>query len=295
MSFINKYQKFCYKLLGDKIQGNKKLINNKLRNNLAAANIGIREDAYMAYTIMNTLLAALIGVFLILIGIPLLPFVGIILPLPLAIILLLSPILAAGIVYFYHIVRLRFIANNRAKKIEFHMPYALNFIAAMSAAGVSPSEVIKSLAKQSIYGEVSEEAALMERDIFLMGNDIISAMQNAVERTPSKKFKEFLQGAVITVTSGGALKPYFMSKADQYMKENKRVQRKFNESLGIMAESYVTTAVAGVLMILIIIPLMSIMTGGGGQIFFMYFIIFLMLPLVHIGFAVTIKSMTPEV
>jgi flagellar protein FlaJ len=208
----------------------------------------------------------------------------------------LLPFLSAGMTYLYYYLKPGFVSKNRARKIELHMPYALNFIAAMSSAGITPAQIFESLSRQEIYGEIRNEALLIYRDMKLLGKDIISAMRDAMERSPSKRFRDFLQGAVVTVTSGGSLKSYFSTKSEQYMRENKQIQRKFNETLATMAESYVTAAVAGPLMILIIIPLMMFMSSGGGsQLLLMYLFIFFLLPLIHLGFVVVIKSMTPEV
>jgi flagellar protein FlaJ len=187
-------------------------------------------------------------------------------------------------------------AKARGKKIDLHLPYALNFISAMSSAGITPSEIFRSLSKQDIYGEIRDEALWIYRDVNLLGKDIISAIKANIERTPSNKFKEFLQGAVVTVQSGGALKPYFMAKADQYMRENRLVQKQLIESLGIMAECYVTAAVAGVLLIIIIIPLMMMISNSGAdQLIIMNIFSFLVIPLIHVGFAVVLSAMSAKV
>ena len=116
------------------------------------------------------------------------------------------------------------------------------------------------------------------------------------DRTPSEKFKEFLQGAVVTVQSGGALKPYFMAKAEQYTRENRVTQKQLIESLGIMAEAYVTAAVAGVLLIIIILPLLMIISNSSiDDLNFMYVFVFLVVPLIHVGFAVVLSSMSAKV
>ena len=137
----------------------------------------------------------------------------------------------------------------------------------MSSAGITPTEIFKSLSKQDIYGEIKEEASWIYRDVTLMGMDVITSIRSNMEITPSQKFKEFLQGMIVTVTSGGSLKTYFMNKANQYMWENRQEQKQLLESLGIMAESYVTAAVAGILLLLIVIPLMMIISGDFNAMF----------------------------
>ena len=184
-------------------------------------------------------------------------------------------------------------SRDRAKDIDKNLPYATNYMAAMASANVNPNVIFKGLAGQDIYGEIKNEALWIYRDVGLLGRDIISAIKANIDRTPSEKFKEFLQGAIVTVQSGGGLKPYFMNKAEQYQKENRVMQKQLMESLGIMAEAYVTAAVAGVLLIIIIIPLLMIISSADpSQLTFMYVFVFIICPLIHFGFAVVLSGMT---
>jgi flagellar protein FlaJ len=284
---LNNYQKMCYSRLGRFAEN---AASDKLKKDLERAHIEMRAGAYLSCAWLNTLLA---GVVSSIVYLNLLLFIQ--LELELVLLLGLIPVLATGMVYFYHIVMPATKAKARGKKIDLHLPYALNFIYAMSSAGITPAEIFKSLSKQDIYGEIREEALWIFRDVSLLGRDIISAIKSNIGRTPSEKFKEFLQGMVVTVQSGGALRPYFMIKADQYMRENRLNQKKLIESLGIMAESYVTAAVAGILLLLIIIPLMMIISGDASQMSFLYIFIFMVVPLIHTGFSVVIRSMSEGV
>jgi hypothetical protein len=56
----------------------------------------------------------------------------------------------------------------------------------------------------------------------LLGHDIVTALNRAIDRTPSIKFQDFLQGQITPLTSGGDLKHYFLSKSDQFLYENRQ-------------------------------------------------------------------------
>jgi flagellar protein FlaJ len=283
---LNNYQKMCYRRFGKVAES---AATEKMKDALERAHIEMRAGAYLSCAWFNTMIAAVVSTAL---YINLIIFI----PMDLGLILLfgLTPVIVTMFVYFYYSVAPVVRAKSRGKKIDMHLPYALNFISAMSSAGITPTEVFKSLSKQEIYGEIKEEALWIYRDVSLLGRDIISALKANIERTPSVKFKEFLQGAVVTVQSGGALKPYFMTKADQYMRENRLVQKQQIESLGIMAECYVTAAVAGVLLIIIIIPLLTIISGGRDLTIMVIFTV-LVIPLIHGGFAVVLSGMSAKV
>ena len=243
---------------------------------------------YMLLSIVST---ALIVTILLFVFIPLLQIqLGVIM----TSLFIALPLIVGGLTYVISLQIPNSIAKSRGKKIDANLSYALNFVSAMSSAGVTPTEIFKSLSKQEIYGAVQKEAAWIYRDVSLLGKDIIRSIKDNMKHSPSERFQEFLQGLIVTVTSGGSLKTYFSAKADQYMVENHQKQKQLFESLGIMAESYVTAAVAGILLLFIVIPLMMIISGDTSQITFLYIIVFLIVPLIHFGFGYVIRMMSLE-
>ncbi len=289
---LTKTQKLAYKWF-KKIA--EKHVSEKLVNDLESAHMEIRGAVYLSGTMLASILGLAISfavmstlVFIIL------PSVGIHLGNMMMGLFLFLPVLIGAFIYFISLQLPASAAKARGKKIDKNLPYALNFVSAMSSAGVTPTEIFKSLSKQEIYGEIKEEAAWIYRDVALLGTDILTAIRNNMHRTPSEKFQEFLQGLIVTVTSGGSLKAYFVAKANQFMIENRQNQKQFIETLSIMAESYVTAAVAGILLLFIVIPIMMIISGDASQLNFLYVLIFLVVPLIHLGFTYIIRSMAME-
>lgn len=264
-----------------------------LKHALESAHMNVKADAYMASSLLYALIAFMSSLIIMLIMVFLIvPMVlGKLTPI-LIVICILIPLAVLGLTYLLLLQIPSSRAKSRGKKIERDLSYALNFVSAMAAAGVTPTEIFKSLSLQNIYGEVKEEASWIYRDIEFLGKDFVSAVRANIERTPSEKFSEFLQGLIVTVTSGGSLKNYFVAKASQFTVENRQKQKQMFENLGIVAESYVTSAVAGILLILIVIPLMMIISGDANQINTLYFLVFLIVPMIHIAFAYSVFIMS---
>jgi len=123
----------------------------------------------------------------------------------------------------------------------------------------------------------------------MMGVDNITAIQHAIQISPSEKFKQFLQGILSVIQSGSELGPYFNRCVERYM-EWDLVERKRNlESLAVMAESFVVTVIAFPLFLVIIISVMG-MTSGGISFEFLFILAFLILPMAYAGFYVMMKS-----
>jgi flagellar protein FlaJ len=133
------------------------------------------------------------------------------------------------------------------------------------------------------------------RDTELLGVDILTAIRNGAARSPSKRFQDFLQGVVTTATSGGQLKPYFLLKAEQYERENKLAQLQRVETMGLLAETFVTVVVAFPLFLVIIIAIFAIIGGGGTfMIDVLWAIVGLMIPLSQFGFIFFMYTITQE-
>ena len=107
--------------------------------------------------------------------------------------------------------------------IEKYLPYAASYTAAMSAANATPSKIFRSLAmNKEIYGDVADDAAMVYRDVTLLGYDLITAMKMSVDRAASVWLTEFFQGMVGTLDcwwSTASL--YFLNRAEHYMRENR--------------------------------------------------------------------------
>lgn len=289
---LTKTQKLAYKWFKKFAEKN---VSEKLVNNLESAHMATRGAVYLSVTILTSIIGLVISfAFVLTLVFFIFPSVGIHLGNVMMVLFLLLPVLVGAFIYFVSLQLPAVEAKSRGKKIDRNLPYALNFVSAMSSAGVTPTEIFKSLSKQEIYGEIKEEASWIYRDVALLGTDILTSIKNNMHRTPSNKFREFLQGLIVTVTSGGSLKSYFVAKANQFMIENRQNQKQFIETLGIMAESYVTAAVAGILLLFIVIPIMMIISGDTSQLNFLYVLIFLVTPMIHLGFTYVIRAMSMD-
>ena len=187
-------------------------------------------------------------------------------------------------------------AKRRGQEIDRRIGAAMSFVSAMASADVNIDQIFRDLAQEKIYGAVAEEAAWITRDTELLGVDILSAIRAGANRTPSKRWQDFLQGVVTTATSGGQLKPYFLLKAEQYQRENKLDVLRRTETMGLLAETFVTVVVAFPLFLVIVIAIFAIIgSGGTGLLDILWGIIGAMIPAFQFVFILYMQGLATEV
>ena len=250
------------------------------------ANINLPYEEYKALACMNILISILLPVvviFVITFLIPSIPFSI------LAILAICIPSIV-GLAYWYYP---EYRIKSRAADIERFLPYSINFISTMSKTGISPGEIFRTLAKADIYGEIQNEAKKIAKEIDVMGVDNLTALKHGLERTPSKKFKAFLQGMIGTIQTGSDLSAFLNSSVERYMRDDLLARKKNLEFLGLIAELFVMAVIAFPLFLVIIISVMGFIgKTTSTQFDVIYLIAFIMLPLAYYGFYVLIKSTT---
>ena len=300
---LTKYQEMCWRIMGPFVLARYKE-NQDIEDDLIRAHIRMRPEEYLAVAWMTSTLIAVAAVIMALVfGILLF-----LLQVPIVTLIVLLA-LVAGLPLFLGYIRFfgfpggflyrgkpASAAKKRARKIDARITPAMSFISAMASADVPVDVIFKELSRQRVYGEVAKEAEWITRDTELLGLDILTAVKRGAARSPSAKYQDFLQGVVTTSTSGGQLKPYFLLKAEQYEKEDRLEMRQKMETLGMLAEAFVTVVVAFPLFLVVIMAIMALISRGQSDfvLTLLYAVVGLMIPVSQFGFIFVIWNMEQE-
>lgn len=306
---MNSFERFAFRILGTYV-GKKRDSYSSLRNDLVTARMKVPFEVYLSTAFLYSAIAAIIGAIVLgiityLLNIPgMIAYKGAVpdavaalapysLFIGTVIAVIISFAVIGGITYLVFLIYPSIVAGGRRRNIDATLPYAINYITAMSTAGIPPAEIFRQLGSSPIYGESATEARFITLEIDLFGKDLIDALRLISATTPSLRMKEFLQGAMGCISAGSSLTDYFRTKAEQYSLENRQTQKVFLDTLGLIAESYVTAMVAGPLFLIILQSIMAILSSSSQPIF-LYLIIYLMIPFGSLMFVILISSMTPE-
>lgn len=306
---MNGFERVAFKLMGSYAE-KKRDAYSQLRNDLVTARMKVPFEVYLSTAYLSSVIAGLVaavllGIVTYLLNIPsMIKYQGAVPDFMLVISqysLIIGTILAVvislavvgGITFLIFLIYPSMIAGNRRRNIDATLPYAINYITAMSTAGIPPAEIFRQLGGSTMYGESAVEARFIAMEIDLFGKDLIDALRLISATTPSLRMKEFLQGAMGCISAGSSLTEYFRTKAEQYSLENRQSQKLFLDTLGLISESYVTAMVAGPLFLIILQSIMTILSQST-QPMMLYVIIYMIIPFGSLMFVILISSMTPE-
>ncbi|MFB0523174.1 MAG: type II secretion system F family protein [Candidatus Bathyarchaeia archaeon] len=196
--------------------------------------------------------------------------------------------------YIYPIYR----ADNLKRRLENGLPFTTGYMAILASADVSPDHIFRSLAQIGAPLAVSDEARNIVRDVELFGFDILSALESASSRTPSFRVKGLLEGFIATVHSGGSLVKYLTDKSRQFMKLRRIALNRLSDTLGVLAEFYVTVLVAGPLILVVMLSAMAMLGGGAAGLLnphlLLHLLTYLAIPLGSLVFLIILDIFSPR-
>ncbi len=265
-----------------------------LYNALRAANVKILSNTYV-----NIMILCTAGIFFILAG--MLTVIFFALNHPIYQILtrsfafsLLGTGLCATIFYLYPFMKIK----ERRKSITTNMPFAINHIASVSASGVPPSSMFELISQSGEYGEVAIEIKKIVDFVQIFGYDLLTAIKSVAATTPSIEFKEFLEGMVSTIETGGDLESYLKQQAQQSTLRYQLERQRYNETISTYSDLYTGLLIAAPLFFIASLALINMLGGslaGMSVDMVMAMGAYLIIPALNLAFLAFLQMSQPSV
>jgi len=282
----------AYKFFGRRTEGSR--LAGWLTNRLQKAAISMMPSVYLALAIFASILAASVTGIVV-------PSILLLLPLELSsiakVIGITSPVLVGLVTFGVFMVYPDLKASSRRADIDKRLPYAVSYLATLASAGVSPVFMFRILANQrDVYGEVAREFGLILRDILVFGRDLLTALERASRRSPSLKFKDFLESFIATVRSGGTLQQFLEAESERLMEERRVKIKELADRVGMMAEFYVILFVVTPLVFIVMSSVMSSLAPGTALSVTALVVLFafIMMPAGVLAYSLVLDAMNPE-
>lgn len=268
----------------------------KVRDRLMTANIRVNHVIYISSMFFWSIIAAILPFPITFLTLQyVLPPIGIIVPLQFSLLYSLLISLASGgitfLVFFYYP---SYAASSLKISIEKNLVYVANYMAILSSAGATPGETFASLARVGEVFGLKESARSIIRNVELLGEDVLTALDVESKRTPSREYADFLQGYIATLRTGGNLQTYLMAMSRKFIDDRRRLLSKMISQLNLAGELFVAALVA---LPIIMVTVLSIMGFFGGEVLaglsapqIMALMVYIFIPFTAIGVLIFIDA-----
>ncbi len=202
--------------------------------------------------------------------------------------------MCAGAFYMYPFMKIK----DRKRSTTTNLPFAINHMASVSTSGVPPATMFELISASEEYGEVSIEIKKIVDYVFIFGYDLLTAMRSVASTTPSPAFKEFLEGFVSTVETGGDLESYLKQKADETTLTYQLERQRYNQSISTYSDIYTGLLIAAPLFFVAALAMVNLLGGTLGGLpvdVVMALGAYVLVPVMNIAFLIFLQVNQPEV
>ncbi|MBT8251398.1 MAG: type II secretion system F family protein [Nitrosopumilus sp.] len=290
---VGKLHVYSYKLLNDHV----KFLHPKLRSldkAIKQSMMPIPFEVYVSSMVFFSLIAGGCGIVMGLVASQFINIqpasIGMLLP-------VLSGLMLFGMTFGVLQIIPSIRVKNRSAKLVEEIPHFIGYMSTLATSGLTLEGIFKAISKEDTDEDIVKDARFIVRNIDILGMDLISAIKDLVHRTPSGPYSELLEGAIVTVQSGGDLKEYFNATAKVQLEEKKMLMQKTTESLGSVAEIYTILLIVFPLLAVIMLSIMGIMSpslAGFDLLTLMNILTFAVIPLSGVLMLVMMDTMVPK-
>lgn len=237
-----KYKNFCYKLFGKSFDKPEKY--EGLSEKLKMANMKYTPPVFLSIIILTGIIVTIISFIIYLIA-----FNIVIQSRSWIMYVLFLTMINAVISFTFLPMLMRLRISTRKLQIEHELPFILSELSILASTGLTPIKIVRHMAQRGGNTGIYLEFKKLVHKIDIEGKDIVSAISETAQETPSEIFKETLWDLSNMIHQGGDLDEYLRQKADHTLQLRRNIQKEFIEKLGTYAEMYISLALIGVLFI----------------------------------------------
>ncbi len=183
-------------------------------------------------------------------------------------------------------------SSSREREINMLLPDAVSFMYALSIGGMNQLEILEAMAKaDDTYGEVAMEFRSIVQETEYFDTDYRTAVRNRSMETPSDELSQFLTDMLSIINSGGDMTEFLSDKKDKHMRTAKQQQELTLDTLELFGEMYMTLSLFPLLLIIILV-IMSML--GQAQMQLLYATVYVLTPIVGLGFLVLVSTVKQD-
>ena len=239
---ITRYRRFCYRLLGGRLERGEG--SELLADRLKRAGVNVSPAVHTSMVLITSAVAAVVMAAVAF----LLFFEALHDPRWALYVLALGGVGAGSVVAGFRFLVDSRIAN-RKDQLDRELPFSLSELSVLASTGSAPIRLIRHMAQRDHDPAMTGVFRQVAYKVDVQGKDLITALAETAKESPSNSVRDTLWDLANMVHQGGNLDEYLRSKSDAVLALKRLVQKEFIERLSTFLDMYVSLVLVGVLMI----------------------------------------------
>ncbi len=163
-------------------------------------------------------------------------------------IILATPLVSGLLFYFYPSSE----AKNIGYRINQELPFVVIHISAIASSGIEPTSIFKILLKSEEYKFTNIEFRKIMNLVNFHGKDLVTALKEVSNTSPSSKLAELLNGLATSITSGGSLYDYLSKHSETLLFDYKLERERATRNSETFMDIYIAVVIAAPMIFLLI-------------------------------------------
>jgi flagellar protein FlaJ len=187
-------------------------------------------------------------------------------------------------------------ANQRKSKLEENLVYSMSYMAVLSASGMPIERIMERIAEIEGDTPLKGIAKRFITNVKLYGYDILTALREMSDWSPSKTFSKIIYSIRNTVTTSGDLETILTYEVDRQLQAKREGLKKMLGSLVYIGELYVTMMVVAPILFILMLVVLSVIGGGfgGSPILQLTLLTFVGIPIMAASFIIILDMVLGE-
>ncbi len=188
-------------------------------------------------------------------------------------------------------------ASSAQKKITQEIPFATIHMAAIAGSDIEPTKIFRIISTSKEYPTIGKEVNKIITQTDVYGYDLVTSLKNVAGKTSNKKLSELFSGLATNISTGGELKTYLESKADNFLLDYRLERQKYSELAGTFMDIYISILITAPLVLMMMFIVMNVAGLGLGGIAMRSLLILsvMAIVIVNILFMIVLNIKQPKV
>jgi flagellar protein FlaJ len=199
----------------------------------------------------------------------------------------------SALIFFLFLTYPKTTIRDKTRDIARNLPLTTLHLFTISQTKLPLNKIFR-VFREFAFGEIKKETERIVTDIEVFGLDVNTALERAVNRSPSRDLKELFWGILSTNRAGGDLSAYLKEKASTFLEDYRRKLYEFSHQLTLYIEIYLVAIILGSIFFTILTAIFAGIAGVQWDIIsIQFFLMAFFMPLISLFLIIFIKGVAP--